>query len=71
MEVYEPIAMSYKPQRKSNADLLTMAQKIDPSATAVDSATGEVTTTSTWDLRQLEDWAVYWQGPNSFETVSV
>lgn len=62
---------SYQTQRKSNASLLAYAQAIDANASAVDSGTGQVTTTSTWTENQKELWTAYWNGSDSFEAVSV
>jgi hypothetical protein len=62
--------MSYSIQRKSAADLLAWCQAhVDPTATAVDAGTGQVTTSASWNEMQKADWTVYWSGPGSMEVV--
>jgi len=60
----------YKPQKRSAADLLSLAQsKVDATATAVDVATGEVTTDAVWSDQQKRDWCLIWADPLQSEEI--
>ena len=60
---------TYTAQRKSDADLLTIVKaQIDSAATAVDGATGAVTSATVWDEAQKDDWARVWASCSTFET---
>jgi len=61
---------TYTPQKKSDADLLTLVQtRIDAAATAVDRTTGVVTSATSWTDQMKADWLELWQTGDTCEII--